>query len=83
MVKEEELEELEEFEEFEKDYYLLQWTNDNLIRIQNDLRILLKLYHNDKRITDLDFLETVQDYKNCFQDFYENFDMLIDETYPK
>lgn len=80
MVKEEEL---EEFEEFEKDYYLLQWTNDNLIRIQNDLRILLKLYHNDKRITDLDFLETVQDYKNCFQDFYENFDMLIDETYPK
>jgi hypothetical protein len=80
MVKEEEL---EEFEEFEKDYYLLQWTNDDLIKAQNDLRILLKLYHNDKRITDLDFLETVQGFKSSFQDFYENFDMLIDETYPK
>jgi hypothetical protein len=80
MVKEEEL---EEFEEFEKDYYLLQWTNDDLIKAQNDLRILLKLYHNDKRITDLDFLETVQGFKSSFQDFYENFDLLIDETYPK
>jgi hypothetical protein len=80
MVKEEEL---EEFEEFEKDYYLLQWTNDDLIKAQNDLRILLKLYHNDKRITDLGFLEAVQGFKSSFQDFYENFDLLIDETYPK
>ena len=72
----------EEFEEFEKDYYLLKWTNDNLIRIQNDMKILIELYNNRKRITDMDFLESVQDYKNCFQDFYENFDMLIDETYP-
>ena len=79
MVKEEEL---EEFEEFEKDYYLLKWTNDNLIRIQNDMKILIELYNNRKRITDMDFLESVQDYKNCFQDFYESFDMLIDETYP-
>ena len=70
-------------EKFEEDYYFLKWNTEDLIKAQTDMKILIELYNNDKKITDLDFLESVQDYKNSFEDFYETFDMLIDETFPE
>ena len=70
-------------EKFEEDYYFLKWNTEDLIKAQTDMKILIELYNNDKKITDLDFLESVQGYKNSFQDFYETFDMLIDETFPE
>ena len=66
-----------------EDHYFLRWTIDDLIDAQDKMKTLIELYNDKKKIRYSSYLNVVEECKNTFQDIYETFDMLIDETYPE
>lgn len=66
-----------------EDHYFLRWTIDDLIDAQDKMKTLIELYKDKKKIRYSSYLNVVEECKNTFQDIYETFGMLIDETYPE
>lgn len=62
--------------------YLIEWTTDKFIKSQENMKKLIEIYNSGEKITDMYFLELVQDNRNTYEDFYADFDFLISEVFP-